>query len=595
MQIIINNFKGILERRVELNHYNVLIGGIGTGKSSVLEAFRFALTGKFGTNPIHKNGPEAKVTVYLNKDVCFARKLEKTDTGYLSTAFVNGRKCTQAALNDFIKNNGIDPDMFEVTSNPYVFSQKTKEEITSVFLNIIPTDLNFDKFAELAGIDDADALFELEEAVEALSIDREHIKVEDVEQLYKYFYERRTNINRQLKTYKEKCKFEPEKPTFSSEEVEKQRVEIATAEAKLETGRKLIKAYEEKSARRTSMLSMIKEKEDKLKKMGEIQPANPEEAEILKSRKEKLEAEINNINVNISTAKSNILSFQKVLANLEGNRCPLSDKLICSTDKTSLKSELNENIQNNQEMLKRLMAELEAKKKILQTVEGHIQKWKESKLLYESYTSLKKDIEKLRAQLPDISDKPKAVEEKDLSKEKELLSRKTEVLVKYNEYLKNKEKADELQYDANIYTSIIKATSPKGNLSGDIIRYAAAPFVEYMNSVSERINSEYAVKLEVNSGLEIMCKNSKSEEYVQFCSLSGGEKILYTFVLFDTINQLRHNRVLMLDDLDRLDSESFTKLLKVIDEKTDGYDSIVLAMVDHPDLKEIVMQNYTQI
>ena len=61
--ISIKNFKGIEDLQLNTKRLNAVIGRCGSGKSSFLDAIRFALTGKAGKEVIRKGCKQASVVI----------------------------------------------------------------------------------------------------------------------------------------------------------------------------------------------------------------------------------------------------------------------------------------------------------------------------------------------------------------------------------------------------------------------------------------------------------------------------------------------------------------------------------------------------
>ena len=63
--------------------------------------------------------------------------------------------------------------------------------------------------------------------------------------------------------------------------------------------------------------------------------------------------------------------------------------------------------------------------------------------------------------------------------------------------------------------------------------------------------------------------------------MSGGEKIIATLAVYHVINQLYGNKMLLIDDLDRVDDTTYGKVNEFIEQIKESYDAIICARVKH--------------
>ena len=76
-EILIKNFNGIAERTIHPEKITAFLGPCGTGKSSTLDAIRFALTGKAEQEDIKKGAKEASVTITFEDGTVIQRDPNK--------------------------------------------------------------------------------------------------------------------------------------------------------------------------------------------------------------------------------------------------------------------------------------------------------------------------------------------------------------------------------------------------------------------------------------------------------------------------------------------------------------------------------------
>ena len=77
-------------------------------------------------------------------------------------------------------------------------------------------------------------------------------------------------------------------------------------------------------------------------------------------------------------------------------------------------------------------------------------------------------------------------------------------------------------------------------------------------------------------------------QFINFRSLSGGEKAAVAFLLMLMFASISGARIVILDELSILDESVLDALLTILKEHEDEYDMAVLACVDHMDTRELL-------
>ena len=106
------------------------------------------------------------------------------------------------------------------------------------------------------------------------------------------------------------------------------------------------------------------------------------------------------------------------------------------------------------------------------------------------------------------------------------------------------------------------------------------------------------VKFVTDNGVHVFVDVNGDDTFLDYDSLSEGEKALYIYLMLDLLNTLSGFGVLIIDELSVLDNETFSSLLDIIIEHQDDYDQIFIAMVNHDDTIQIIKDkglNVTEI
>ena len=104
-----------------------------------------------------------------------------------------------------------------------------------------------------------------------------------------------------------------------------------------------------------------------------------------------------------------------------------------------------------------------------------------------------------------------------------------------------------------------------------------------------------SLKFITEKGVKVLTDPNGSGEYLEFNSLSGGEKASVIFLLISMLASLSGMRIIILDELSVLDNQVFTNLIKVLKENEDEFDLCLLAAVDHDDTLKMLRQNHIRI
>ena len=183
-KIKIRNLFGITEK--ELNGNSVeLTGENGTGKSSVIDAIRYALTNKSDRKYIIRNGEtEGKIIVETDSGLSIDRKARAAQTDYKSVK-QNGNAVGSPEA--FLKTLFVPLQL-----NPMEFIAMSEKEQNTVILNMIKYDWDLNTIKEWFGEIPQDV--DYEQNILAVLYD---IQKEDG-----YYFQHRQDINREIKAKK---------------------------------------------------------------------------------------------------------------------------------------------------------------------------------------------------------------------------------------------------------------------------------------------------------------------------------------------------------------------------------------------------------
>ena len=134
--ISIRNFKGIEDLQLNAKKLNAIIGKCGSGKSSLLDAIRFALTGKAGKEVIRKGCREASVVLRFSDNSTIER-IRRTSE---NISKCNGKSSTKRSLDEFQTARNMNPCWIESLCSVDWFAGLSSKDLNNFFMTISTKD-----------------------------------------------------------------------------------------------------------------------------------------------------------------------------------------------------------------------------------------------------------------------------------------------------------------------------------------------------------------------------------------------------------------------------------------------------------------------
>lgn len=579
----ISKFKGIDHLAFNPDKINIAIGENGKGKTSLMEAVRYILTGKCPDDAISIGSTECKVSADVEGyPIIIGRKLGKTgETGIFK---LSGKTTNLKSYRTMCEANGmakkIDAAAF-ATSNELM--NMDVDSLTEFMLANTPVNIDLNRLISLCpGISPA-----LENELRMLLPDN-GITLEMLDETDRFATEQRKSIKLMCENLKAQAVYTAEIPSEEdTEEVLQAKYEknlqiIASKKANDENYRNYLKLVETKKRIELS----VKEKEQQAET---IKCARPDDSKIGQFKEEikKKQESVNNYKGILITIRKDTELFEKTLENLKSDVCPINSKLKCTTDKSTIKEELTEAIQNNAAQIKNVETSIEKTEKDILNLQTELSKLEEDVRKYERYINLLNMIDSIRKTIPSIT-VTISEDKTDISQvelDNRIIKEKLENLRKYKEYKQVEDKYLKLCKKKDLYEDLCKLLDEKSGIREKILDIALSPFEEYINKRGKELQIGFEVHIRVNKGVRITYNPKGGADYLSYNSASNGEKMLIAFLILDMINALTGMNVLILDNLDKLSEDALEKLVTVLNnpDVQDSYDHIFMAAVDHND------------
>lgn len=269
----------------------------------------------------------------------------------------------------------------------------------------------------------------------------------------------------------------------------------------------------------------LKELEEELKSMPGTE-YKKEDLEAARKKAAEAQNRVDECKKVINTLQITGTALKKSIETLDQPVCPLSEKLRCTTDKSTIKKELTDayaaaesSYKEQQFNLKKLLSQVESFQNEIVRLEAEREKEAKKELIK---SRLEQGLKQLTV-VPKVPAQPK--EQINAEDTQELIKelKNCEEYEKLTEYQKKlmaaKKKAEELN-------SLVVATAPKGQVRERIITEYLSDFEAVCTETANRLRKGMAVSLRYEDGVVAMLDAKGDSTFLPYEALSGGEKLL---------------------------------------------------------------------
>lgn len=566
---------------------NLFFAKNGTGKTSLCDAIRYAITGLIPPDNLRSGA----VQVIFENGMSIQRA-----RGRSTVCGINGKKVTETAMNAAIADmiglpvqDGRKTDALKdvkIACSSDVLLHLSPADFSKLLMQYIPETLDLERMLVYFE-DQPDAV--KNECRKAFPGMPEKFGMKKVQEVYMTYYNNRKETNVLLKEKTAAAKnLNPVEPKRSIDTINEELANLLANE-KNQTG--LVRRQAEYVAAKKKR-DMQEAEIKRLKEMIKQVPEKPDDdfdakLDLKRAAAEKMiveqTAQANGIQLNIEF-------YEKAIASLELPICPISEKLVCTTDKTQIRAEMEAMLKKNMELLKnaqKIIQDAEAKKdRYIQLKQENEQK----KKAYAEYTSIMAKIDMYEKNLVILPEDPGSslTQPEDASRKKAVLEAEKKNAEDYTRKQALLKEAQQQQNRYNLETAMIRALEDKGPVKTKIIEYYLQQFEGVCNARAQQFAPGYAFKFHPDNGVRIYVKAPAKNRYYPLECCSSGEKILATFILMDMVNQLTGARLMLVDNTEALDIEHMKALRKLLEtpEFTDEYDHIFICGVNHIDVMQ---------
>ena len=573
------DFQGLSgTREFNLDKWNAYCLPCGAGKTSFLNALRYGLTGqKPEGEAICRGADRCAVELVLGNGISIIRQ---TFAGGTSSSFVNRRRSSGKGADETVSGtSGVPVGVMKIASSGDVIKSLKPDEFGKLILGYAREELDAGRLKSY--IPDADDAMSREiEEYFGSSV----FSVENVRAFHKNLVDRRRALKREIADAEAVIRDANKSPVpvESMESLRSREAELAEEIRKSSAYTEAEKAYRKALADKEARDKNIKKLRDSIAAIT----AEKKDPTVLEGMEKELEKKRRMLDDAKQAGNSMFITgrdTRKVLEGLATSICPLSEKLVCTTDKTAVRDEL-------EKIAREADAGVEKQKALIRSIteeagklENSIKAFNEEQLLVSKKAMMegelkrtealevpvpgkpvKPDTGKAEASLKEVRGKIRALEahEKAAGIEKEMAGRRRLL---------------------ETVEALAKAFDPKGAVFDGITSDYMKAFEEAANAKAEGIRHGMRMRFVPDGGVRAYLDTKGDGTFLGYESLSGGEKALFLYLILDLLNALSGFRILILDELSVLDREVFSALLALIREHEDEYDHIFLSAVSHDD------------
>lgn len=574
--INIRDVRGVKSMDFKPATINYITGPSGSGKSSVMDAIRYGITGKSGEDHVRLGSlGGAQVSVLFDRIGSVTRSI--SDAGKTKIT-MNGKGTTGKSVTEQMQAvYGVSMDSLNLMTSSELLSHALGKDLAAYLLNggFLTHSLTM---SGLLILNPMDAPVE-EELKKYLPENPVPISLSDIENAYKSMMARRPVLKSMLAEAKAKAAVSVDTPKRSSDDIQK---EITSLSKKIAAEESLTSGYPKYLQEVEKLKQNIAESEAKLKEYDGVKPVSEREQELAKKNLQAANERVTDIGTNIKIAKDDIASLEKTLTALDTSVCPISKQLICKTDKTPVHAELSASLQMKYDLAATLETKLEDAKKARDNADAIIRELAQQQAKWQMRVAIIAELGKLKdIKIPEI----KAPTEGLLASMTAAQAKLQEELVQARTYeaaAVYAEQATKLTDDLNITETLVKELAPNGGIRKLILSNSIAPLEAWCNDQLASVLPKYQLHFAADDNFNVVMETSAGET-LQFTSLSSGEQLRVIFVLMCMLNELNGVRIIMLDNLNALDSDSRKNLLSLMVSLSDKYDHLFISGIGQND------------
>lgn len=562
---------------------NFITGPSGSGKSSLMEAIRYGITGKAGDDHITTGTTRASIAMTVPRIGTIERSVSNDGK---TKVRLNGKTTTaKSIVEQYAAVYGFTLTDANLLFSSDVLKHALGKDLAEYLLNggFISNDMSYARLLALNPLEPeiADELERtLFSAEDIASLPRESRKItlENIEAAYQQFRASRPSLKKMYAEEAAQGKFDGDAPAKTAAQIQE---EINALQVKIAVERRKAADYPKALKESENLKAALKKAESDLAAYASAKPVTAKERETANANKLNATKLVDETRLALQTAKQDAKNLQKTLDMLTTSRCPISNALVCTTDKTSVRSELEDTISLKLDSADMLEMRLEGYVKSLEDARRICDDLVKQEGAYKMRLSLAQQVERLREAKITIPEKPDPTILAKLQEDAEKLRAEHATALQYESASEHAGRAQALAHRLEIAETLVKELAPNGGVRKQVLVHSIGPMEDVCNESMKIALPKYKLRFDTDDNFNIVLEDSAGK-CIGFDSISNGEQLRVAFVLMLMLNQVNQVRILMLDNLNDLDVAAFQDFLKML-EAVDPtyYDHIFLSGIDH--------------
>lgn len=581
--IEITDFRSISNLKWSYNKdkpINLLFGKNGIGKSSVLSAIRFALTGNANREDVADKAESATVYVELDDGSSFSRTIYALDKP--AKIKVNGKLSSLKVLNEKLEHHFNIPvaDMKFVSAKE--LGAASSSDFSAFIGKVLPDDLSADtvlSYAECLSTEQKEIL---------KTFLPDHCGISDFDNICEKIATNRKANKQLLAIYKGKMTFSGCKPQSSCEEIDKEIASLLIQKDKEEAIRKATTNYEDALAKKETWGKEVTKLTAEIATITATKPSEKVYEIALKEKNDAL-ADIATLSGTIKTLENNVAMFEKILSNLSSSKCPLSDLVVCTTDKTGAKDEIQKTVDETKANIANCYSKKEALSQKTVDCDKRLEEYAEQLNKYNEKQQLIIKLDALKNNVPIVPEKPEAVPDTSaINNRIKVLQAEKNNAVLYNEAQAAAEQVSRLEKLVSDLDVVYKNMTAKGEIRTNIMSFYIDFFDNEINDIAQHINPDYRFNFSIENGITPYFATKKDAFARKYEFLSQGEKVICDLLLLLFCSKFGSSGIVFVDNLNDLDEDNTKAVASLLTSlSTKEYPIIFVAAVDTPEIKKV--------
>lgn len=566
--------------------YTFITGDNASGKSSLLTGVRSAMLGIVPESAIHCGSSDMVAQVELS-DGTQLRTVAFTDKHKTTKHFLNGKAESKKSVNETRKRIfKMDPDIADTLTQDGQYCLELKPEKFSQLIGEFISKVDTEKIRHaLAMSPEAEAEFGKMYSDPQISFD-------NIDVLYEKLSEKLRGLNKSIAADEQSAAFLKGTSSGASEETLRKQREFL--QGKLEA----LKADDAK-AKESKKICEERQKKleeiDALQKALAVRPDTVPDGALQKAYEfqNSAHALLSEEKMNAACFERNIETIQKILDQLESSVCPISNKLVCTTDKTSIRADLEGSIEENKKMLAVHKNKIESLEISIRQASEAIAKYRKLEEEQRVYVATEEKMKLLKSSLPPVLPAPRPVDPLDIA----ALESQIEALNKDIANAANVEKAAKLlagvaeqQKERDIITELREVFAPKGKAYNVILKAVCGALNSNINKTAKSLGIDREYEFRVDIGMTLFGKRTGEPEMFPVKNSSTGERFIAHLLILTMISEMNGLPFIIIDNLDCLDNTNVQKILRLVmsSEYETRFENVILAGVNHKDFCDVI-------